>query len=52
MNYFLDYLAKFLGDITFTFMPLGGIYLTGSVIYAMEFMFERQEVRQRFLDIY
>eukprot|EP00347_Sterkiella_histriomuscorum_P017480 403349200 len=52
LNYFIDYLAKYLGDMTFTFMPLGGIYLTASVILAMEFMFERPEVRKRFLDIY
>lgn len=52
VNYFIDYLAKFLSDISFTFMPLGGIYLTSSVIIAMEFMFERPEVKSRFLDIF
>lgn len=52
LNYFIDYLARFLGDMTFTFMPLGGIYLTSSVILAMEPMFEKPDIRKRFLDIY
>jgi len=33
-------------------LPLGGIYITSSVIIAMEFMFERKEVKERFLEIY
>ncbi len=50
--YFIEYLAKFLQDVTLHHLPLGGIYLTSSVIIAMEFMFERPEVRERFLEVY
>lgn len=52
VNYFIDYLAKYLTDVAFTFLPFGGLYLTASVIIAMEFMFERPEVRERFLNLF
>ncbi|CDW88732.1 glucokinase [Stylonychia lemnae] len=49
LTYFIEYLGRYLADVAVSFMPLGGIFLTSSVIVAMEFLFERPEISKRFI---
>ena len=44
LTYFIEYLARFMGDVAVAFLPLGGIFLASSVIVALEFLFERPEI--------
>lgn len=40
INFFIDYMAKYLTDLSFMFLPMGGIYLCASVIRGVEFMLQ------------
>lgn len=39
---FLEYLANFLKDLACIFEPLGGIFLTNTVILSIKFIFEME----------
>lgn len=40
LNLFMEYLAKYLFDLACIFQPYGGIYLTSTIIVAVQFLFE------------
>jgi glucokinase len=40
ISHFLYYFARFLFDLSVTFLPFGGIYFMSSVLTNLEFIFE------------
>ncbi len=49
MKWYLTYFAHALADQASIFMPMGGLYLTSSVISGLEFLFNDLEFREVFL---
>ncbi|CDW91440.1 glucokinase [Stylonychia lemnae] len=51
LKYFLDHNAKTISDQICLYLPLGGIFLSESVIQGMEFMFDRPDDKKHFIDV-
>ena len=48
----MEYFAKYLCDLALIFEPLGGIYLTSTILLAIEFLFKEDKFRERFLEVF
>lgn len=50
MKHFVRYFARFLSNAACSYMSFGGIYLTSTVVYALEFLLEEgSEGRKEFV---
>jgi glucokinase len=52
LKWFYRYFAHFLSDQACIFMPMGGIYLTSSVINATQFLFDDPDFKRNFIETY